>query len=131
MLKFIRFIGHPTLWRSVIVLSFSFVFITLPNYMPPILHVATTLLICVVFITVPDKQGIRSGLIAGVFSLVFTGLGHLYTREYGRAFFFILGGLFAYMLTGYKMQFILFNLVLFVVSAIDSFSFGKRGIGIF
>lgn len=83
------------------------------------------------FFLLPSLQhGLKGGLVAGFFSLAFAGLGQLYVREYGRGVIFILIAVFAYMTTGYSAKAWVFNNILFIVSAIDAFSLGKRGIGI-
>jgi len=117
--------------RAFVALGFSLLFLSMNNILPPVVHWATVVLILLVFIKLPDIRGMRSALVAAFLSLLLTGLGHLYIREYGRGFFFILGGTFAFMITGYSPRYGLLNVVLFIVSAIDSFSFGKRGFGIF
>jgi len=117
--------------RACVALIFSLLFLSMKNILPPLFQWASVLVICVVFIKLPDIRGLRSGLVAALFSLLFAGLGHLYIREYGRGFFFILGGTFAFMISDYSPRYSLLNVVLFIVSAIDSFSFGKRGFGIF
>ncbi len=76
------------------------------------------------------RHGLKGGLVAGFFSLAFAGLGQLYVREYGRGMVFIVIAVFAYMTTGYSAKADVLNKVLFIVSAIDAFSLGKRGIGI-
>ncbi|MFQ5597929.1 MAG: hypothetical protein ACE5GK_07750 [Nitrospiria bacterium] len=88
-------------------------------------------LILIFFLAVPDVKGYGGGVLAGLFSLIFAGLGQLYVREYARGLLFIVLAVFAYMTTSYSAKAWIFNIILFIVSAIDAFSFGKRGIGIF
>lgn len=91
---------------------------------------AVVLLIALFFLALPVMNGMKGGLIAGVFSLIFAGLGQLYVREYGRGLLFIIVAVFAYMTTNYSAKSWVFNNIVFIVSAIDAFSIGKRGIGI-
>ncbi|MFQ5949156.1 MAG: hypothetical protein ACE5J1_00525 [Nitrospiria bacterium] len=118
-------------WRGMIAIAFSLLLLRLPQLMPVALKRVIVVIICVVFVALPDRKGLQGGIIAGFFSLVFAGLGHLYVRQYVRAFFFLLGGLFAYQISGYAPQAAIFNKLLFIVAAVDAFSFGKRGFGIF
>ncbi len=69
-------------------------------------------------------------MLAALLSLVFAGLGHLYLRRYGRGFLFLGLGLFFYQISGYSPRAMMLNVILFVFSAFDAFSWGKRGIGI-
>ena len=69
-------------------------------------------------------------IIASILSLGFAGLGHLFLRQYGRALLFVMPALFLWKLADYYPQMMLGNIILFIVSAVDAFSFGKRGIGI-
>ncbi len=69
-------------------------------------------------------------LLAALLSLVFAGLGHLVVQQYGRAVLFILPAAFFWKLADYYPQMMLANVILFIVSAVDAFSLGKRGIGI-
>lgn len=69
-------------------------------------------------------------IIAALLSLVFAGLGHLYLRLYGRAFLYLFLGLLFYQLSDYSPRSMIFNVILFIFSAFDAFSFGKRGYGI-
>jgi hypothetical protein len=70
-------------------------------------------------------------IVAAILSLAFAGLGHLVLREYARAILFILPALFLWKLADYYPQMSLANMMLFIFAAVDAFSFGKRGIGIF
>jgi ABC-type multidrug transport system permease subunit len=70
-------------------------------------------------------------IIASILSLVFAGLGHLFLRQYGLALLFAMPASFLWKLTDYYPQMLLGNIILFIVAAVDAFSFGKRGIGIF
>ncbi len=70
-------------------------------------------------------------ILAAVLSLGFAGLGHLFLREYVRAVLFLIPAAFLWKLADYWPQMMLGNIILFIVSAVDAFSLGKRGIGIF
>lgn len=70
-------------------------------------------------------------ILAAFLSLVFAGLGHLFLRNYPRAVLFLIPAAFLWKLTDYWPQVMLGNIILFIVSAVDAFSLGKRGIGIF
>ncbi|MBI3358138.1 MAG: hypothetical protein HY037_00885 [Nitrospirae bacterium] len=70
-------------------------------------------------------------IIAAMLSLGFAGLGHLLLREYGRALLFVIPALFLWKLSDYWPQMTLANMILFIFCAVDAFSLGKRGIGIF
>lgn len=124
-------ITMPVFGRSLIAISFSLLFLRLPGLMPMPWKWLIISLILVFFLFIPDTKGIKGGVIAGFFSLVFAGLGQLYVREYGRGLLFITLGIFAYMTTDYSSKAWVFNNILFIISAIDAFSFGKRGFGIF
>ncbi len=87
-------------------------------------------MILVFFLFIPDLKGYAGGLVAGIFSLIFAGLGQFYVRQYLRGFLFSFGAVFTYMIREYSPRSIVFNIVLFIIAAIDAFSFGKRGIGI-
>lgn len=98
--------------------------------MPMVWKTMIVLAILIFFLFLPDQKGVKGGLLAGFFSLVFAGLGQLYVREYGRALLFIVAAVFGYMTTGYSGKAWVFNNILFIIAAIDAFSYGKRGIGI-
>ena len=70
-------------------------------------------------------------ILAALLSLVFAGLGHLALKQYTRAVFFLIPASFLWKLTDYWPQMMLGNIILFIFSAVDAFSIGKRGIGIF
>jgi len=86
--------------------------------------------ILIFFLAIQEQKGIRGGVIAAFFSLVFAGFGQLYVREYTRGVFFILVAVFSYMTTDYSAKAWVLNVVVFIFAAIDAFSLGKRGIGI-
>lgn len=69
-------------------------------------------------------------VIAAVLSLVFAGLGHLYLRKWGRGVSILFVAAFLFKISGYSPRAMMLNVVLFVFSAFDAFSFGKRGHGI-
>jgi len=69
-------------------------------------------------------------ILAGVLSLFFAGMGQLFLKEYVRGALFIIPALFLWKLADYYPQMTLANMVLFILSAVDAFSLGKRGIGI-
>ncbi len=102
----------------------------LPNIMSIELKGVVIVMIVLFFFGFPNLKGVPGGVVAGGFSLAFAGLGHLYVREYARAFLFLFGGIFAYMTSGYSSKSVIFNILLFIISAFDAFSFGKRGFGI-
>lgn len=116
--------------RIIIALIFSLFILRLPGFLPLVWKWLTVVAILIFFLGIPDLKGFKGGLIAGIFSLVFAGLGQFYVRQYTRGFVFVLTGVFAYMTSGYSVKSIIFNDILFVFSAIDAFSYGKRGIGI-
>jgi len=70
-------------------------------------------------------------ILAAILSLGFAGLGHLFLKEYGRGALFIIPALFLWKLADYWPQMTLANIMLFIFCAVDAFSFGKRGVGIF
>ena len=116
--------------RVGIALLFSLFILRLPDFLPMMWKGLIAMSILIFFLGLPDVKGFKGGLIAGIFSLVFAGLGQLYVRQYTRGFLFVLTGVFAYMTSGYSAKSIIFNDILFVFAAIDAFSYGKRGIGI-
>ena len=69
-------------------------------------------------------------ILAGILSLFFAGLGQLFLREYARGVLFIIPALFLWKLADYWPQMTLANMMLFIFSAVDAFSLGKRRIGI-
>lgn len=69
-------------------------------------------------------------IIAAMLSLIFAGLGHLYLRQYIRGVFLFGLAIFLWMTSDYSAKAMIFNVILFVFSAFDAFSFGKRGFGI-
>jgi TM2 domain-containing membrane protein YozV len=70
-------------------------------------------------------------ILAAIFSLGFAGVGHLFLGQFIRAIFFIIPALFLWQLSHYWPQMVLANMMLFIFSAVDAFSFGKRDMGIF
>ncbi len=116
--------------RVVITVMFSLFILRLPEFLPVVWKWLIVIAILIFFLGLPDLKGIKGGLIAGIFSLVFAGLGQLYVRQYTRGFVFVLTGVFAYMTSGYSSKSVIFNDILFVFAAVDAFSYGKRGIGI-
>ncbi len=120
----------PTIGRIIVTLLFSLFFYRLPEIMTMTSKIIVVLFILLFFLVLPDQKGLKGGLLAGFFSLIFAGLGQLYVREYGRAFLFILIAVFSYMTTGYSGKAWVLNNIVFIISAVDAFSFGKRGIGI-
>jgi len=70
-------------------------------------------------------------IIALILSLAFAGMGHLFLRQFARAALFVMPALFLWKLADYYPQMTLANVILFIFAAVDAFSFGKRGIGIF
>ncbi len=120
----------PTTGRLISVIAFSLFFLKLPNLMPLAWKWLVVMLIAIFFLAFPTIKGIKGGLIAGFFSLIFAGLGQLYVREYGRGMLFIIVAVFAHMTINYSAKSWVFNNILFIISAVDAFSLGKRGIGI-
>ena len=120
----------PTFGRSIVAILFSLFFFRLPELMPMFWKVIVVLFILLFFLFIPDQKGMKGGILAGFFSLIFAGLGQLYVREYGSALLFIIIAVFSYMTTGYSGKAWVLNNILFIVAAIDAFSYGKRGIGI-
>jgi len=120
----------PTRGRIIVTVLFSLFFYRMPELLPVFWKLIVILFILLFFLFLPDQKGMRGGLLAGLFSLIFAGLGQLYVREYARAFLFILTAVFCYMTTGYSGKAWIANNVLFIIAAVDAFSFGKRGIGI-
>jgi len=70
-------------------------------------------------------------IIAVVLSLVFAGLGHLYLRQWGRGASILFVAAFLFKISGYSPRAMMLNVALFIFSAFDAYSFGKRGFGIF
>jgi TM2 domain-containing membrane protein YozV len=70
-------------------------------------------------------------IIAAVLSLVFAGLGHFYLRKWGRGVSIFFVAAFLFKISGYAPRAMMLNVALFVFSAFDAYSFGKRGFGIF
>ena len=70
-------------------------------------------------------------ILGAALSLVFAGLGHLFLKQYGRGVIFIIPALFLWKLSHYWPQMMLANIMLFIVAAVDAFSWGKRGFGVF
>lgn len=117
--------------RGIIAVIIALFYWKLPEIMPAAWKGVVIVLIVLFFVALPELKGLGGGAVAGFFSLAFAGLGHLYVRQYARAFLFFLGGIFAYMISGYSPKSVLFNILLFIIAAFDAFSFGKRGFGIF
>lgn len=69
-------------------------------------------------------------IVAALLSLLFAGLGHLYLRRYGRGGLLLILALFLLRTSGYSPRAMMLNVILFVFSAFDAYSFGKRGFGI-
>ena len=69
-------------------------------------------------------------IVAALLSLIFAGLGHVYLRRYGRGVLFLGMSLFLLTVSDYSPRAWMLNVILFVFSAFDAFSFGKRGFGI-
>lgn len=69
-------------------------------------------------------------IVAVLLSLVFAGLGHLYLKRYGRGGLLLFLALFLFRTSGYSPRAMMLNVILFVFSAFDAFSFAKRGYGI-
>lgn len=118
-------------WRGIIAVILSLSYWKMTLIMPGSWRVIVIFLIFLFFVLLPNLKGLKGGVAAGFLSLAFAGMGHLYVREYARAFLFSLGGIFAYMISTYSPKSVLFNILIFIISAVDSFSFGKRGFGIF
>jgi hypothetical protein len=78
----------------------------------------------------PLRPGATAAILAGSFSLFFAGIGQLFLREYARGALFFVPALFLWKLADYWPQMVLANQMLFIFSAVDAFSLGKRGIGI-
>lgn len=116
--------------RIVCAVILSLFFMRLPQVMPLAGRWLIVALIVLFFLLIPEQKGIKGGLIAGFFSLVFAGFGQIYVRQYTRGVLFITTAVFAYMTTDYSSKSWVFNNILFVFAAIDAFSLGKRGIGI-
>jgi len=79
----------------------------------------------------PISPSLLKPVAVAVLSLVFAGLGHLFLRQYVRGIVFLVICGFAYMISDYWPPAMLFNVILFIFSAVDAFSFGRRGFGIF
>ena len=69
-------------------------------------------------------------IIAALLSLLFAGLGHFYLRRYGRGILFAGLAYFLFTISDYSPRAMMLNVILFIVSAFDAFSFAKRGFGI-
>ncbi|HIE65574.1 MAG: hypothetical protein ABGX83_10070 [Nitrospira sp.] len=124
--------GGDRVWRGIIGVILSLSYYVSPEQMMPVSGRGIVIfLIFLFFVILPDLKGLRGGAVAGFLSLAFAGMGHLYVRQYARAFLFSLGGVFSYMISNYSPKSVLFNILIFIISAVDSFSFGKRGFGIF
>ncbi len=121
---------RPPWHRVAVVIAFSIFFLKLPQLMPLAWKWLVVVFICIFFLACPQPKGLKRGIVAGVFSLIFAGLGQLYVREYMRGFLYIVVAVFAYMTANYSAKSWVFNNIVFIVAAIDAFSFGKRGIGI-
>ncbi|MFQ5580084.1 MAG: hypothetical protein ACE5FZ_05680 [Nitrospiria bacterium] len=119
------------IWRGIIALFLSIFYWRLTHIMPVSGRGLIIFLILLFFVVLPDLKGLKGGTIAGFLSLAFAGIGHLYVREYVRAVLFLLAGIFAYMISSYSPKSVMFNILLFITAAVDAFSFGKRGFGIF
>lgn len=120
----------PTGARIAITVLASLFILRLPELMPMLWRFVVVGLILAFFLFLPDQKGTKGGLLAGFFSLIFAGFGQLYVREYGRALLFITAAVFGYMTTGYSSKAWVFNNVLFILAAVDAYSYAKRGIGI-
>jgi len=118
-------------WRGIIAVILSLSYWEMTQIMPTYGRGIVIALIFLFFVILPDLKGLKGGAVAGFLSLAFAGMGHIYVRQYARAFLFSLGGVFAYMISTYSPKSVLFNILLFIISAVDSFSYGKRGFGIF
>ncbi len=123
--------SRPSVGRVLLTIFLSLFILSLPELMPVAGKLIVVILILFFFLLKPGLKGLTGGCVACFFSLVFAGLGQLYVGEYGKGFFFILGGRFAYMISDYSPRFLLFGIVLFIIAAVDAFSLGKRGFGIF
>jgi len=121
----------PRPGRILVALLCSIFFMRLPDLMPMAWKGLIVILILVFFLVLPDMRGLKGGLIACFFSLAFAGFGQFYVRQYMRGFLFTFGAVFSYMMRNYSAKSEIFNIVLFLVAAVDAFSYGKRGIGIF
>lgn len=117
--------------RGIIAVFISLFYWKLTQILPVPWRGTIIALIVLFFVILPDLKGLKGGTVAGFFSLAFAGIGHLYVRQYPRAFLFLLAGLFTYMIFDYSPKSVLFNVPLFIIAAFDAFSFGKRGFGIF
>ncbi len=122
---------RPTLGRILVALTCSIFFLRLPDLMPITWKALVVVMILLFFLVIPDLRGLKGGLVACFFSLSFAGFGQFYAREYLRGFLFSFGAVFSYMMRNYSAKSEIFNIVLFIIAAIDAFSYGKRGIGIF
>ncbi|MBI3802167.1 MAG: hypothetical protein HY282_00190 [Nitrospirae bacterium] len=69
-------------------------------------------------------------ILAALLSLVFAGLGHLFLRQYLRGVLFIFFALSLLGISDYSPRAMMLNIILFVFSAFDAFSFAKRGFGV-
>lgn len=78
----------------------------------------------------PVESDLVRPIVAAVLSLVFAGLGHLYLRKWGRGVSILFVAAFLFKISGYSPRAMMLNVVLFVFSAFDAFSYGKRGYGI-
>lgn len=124
-------VSADRVWRGIIALILSLFYWKLTQIMPVPGRGVVIVLIILFFVILPDLRGLKGGTVAGFLSLAFAGMGHLYVRQYARGFLFFLGGIFAYMISTYSPKSVLFNIFLFIIAAVDAFSFGKRGFGIF
>jgi len=70
-------------------------------------------------------------IVAAALSVLFAGLGHLFLRQYLRGGAYLVLAFFLYRISGYSPRAEMLNLILFIFSAVDAFSFAKRGFGIF
>lgn len=122
--------SKPSRGRIVTAILLSLFFMRMPELMSSTGKGLVIAAILIFFLVIQEQKGIKGGVIAGLFSLVFAGFGQLYVRQYTRGVFFILVAVFAYMTTGYSAKAWVLNIVVFIFAAIDAFSFGKRGIGI-
>ncbi len=68
---------------------------------------------------------------AAILSLCFAGMGHLIVGQYVRAIAFLVPNYFIYSISDYWPPGMLVNVVCFIIAAVDAFSFGRRGFGIF
>lgn len=120
----------PSRGRIVTAVLLSLFFMRMPELLPLAGKWLVVAAILIFFLVIQEQKGIKGGIIAGLFSLVFAGFGQLYVREYTRGVFFILVAVFSYMTTDYSAKAWVLNIVVFIFAAIDAFSLGKRGIGI-